>query len=280
MDEKKSIFPQLMVAIITLIAIGLVGVFGILGENKNYKKQVETYSSDLETYQNQLSDLRTNRLITNEENSEEHVQQVVNSAKEDGQKMVEYQEEFIQFMKSYEDRTDPEARDEMRERMPAMQQSLREAFGEDTSYAGLWYNGDSALVNYKWEFASTFDFTGKTANVVWICRDVDHPNDILAYLKGSYDSESRTFFNLVGRETSIGSKYYNYTVDEAGMYADETEFDMEEYGNKILEMANSVKVENPIPPVEYTPEESEALAELVAMRSAAKNAWESEHGGE
>lgn len=70
-------------------------------------------------------------------------------------------------------------------------------------------------VIWKWEFQSTYSFTSKQVDVIWLCRDVNN-GDIIAYCTAVYDTEVGLFEMADWTVTSIGFTYQQDNMDESG----------------------------------------------------------------
>lgn len=89
-----------------------------------------------------------------------------------------------------------------REAFDANVKALTACFGEsDTSACVPWYSGEKEGV---WAFVTDGEFTSTQLGVLWLCRTPD-TQELVAYAKGTYDTESGLFFDISYAMTYLGA---------------------------------------------------------------------------
>lgn len=85
-------------------------------------------------------------------------------------------------------------------------------FGDNDKNARTpWYTNQAADVATKWEFESTYSFEGKTADVIWLCKDGS--GQIYAYTTAVYDVASQTFSKVSHKQTALGQVHIRATAE-------------------------------------------------------------------
>lgn len=109
-----------------------------------------------------------------------------------------------------------------------------------------WYTNQASDVATKWEFESTYSFEGKTADVIWLCKDGS--GQIYAYTTAIYDVASQTFSKVSHKQTALGQAHIRATVEN-------------EYKTKLDEMIKQIqeKSVNDSKENKFTPQQQQEI---------------------
>ena len=273
-ETQKSYVPQIVVAVLTLVALIAVVILGIMFPEKQYKAQKADYEQQIASLRADLEEAQT----AESDAKPEEIQAVVSSAVKAGEDLASLEMDMAAANDRYVHAQTAEEQEKVKSDMADIKDAMYDYLGKESPYASTWYMGDSDLVAYEWEFASYFDFVGKYMPVLWVCRQSDDLDVILAYVMGTYDSVNMTFSDMVTGVTTAGGQYFSVTHPEGT--STET-FDPKTYGDAVIALANSIQADTVVPSKPYTEEEASAIADNMSARDelAREGRAQAERGG-
>ena len=218
--------------VIALTFVGALGLFYVGNwRASEIGEQIDTVSKKTAVLEKKVGQLSDEKASTDDE-----IAVTANSAANAGTKVAELQNKYS----SYNLETQG---DSVKENAKA----LDKYFGENDKNARTpWYAGSDAVV--KWEFESTYSFTGKTADVIWLCKDGS--GQLYAYVTAVYDADSQTFSKVVRQHTAIGQAHVKAT-------------DEKKYKTKLDEIIKEIQKKKSSDTKEnkFTPEQQEEINE-------------------
>lgn len=179
---KKFLLPGIIVLSV-ILSVGFVGYSFLVTSNLSSQivaqdgtiKEMETELNSIEKQQSEIVDVKV----------------VLNSAAQAGTEVAAYQSKFATMS------------NEERENLGTMAEKMRNLFSASDSGATVpWYTGNTAS-DYTWKFETTYSFSGKTAPVLWLCRDKEQ--NVLAYATADYLVEDNVFDDVEWNTVSRGS---------------------------------------------------------------------------
>jgi hypothetical protein len=218
--------------IVALTFIGALGLFYVGNwRASEIGEQIDTVSKKTAVLEKKVGQLNDEKASTDDE-----IAVTANSAANAGTKVAELQNRYSGYNLETQG-------DSVKENAKA----LDKYFGENDKNARTpWYAGSDAAV--KWEFESTYSFTGKTADVIWLCKDGS--GQLYAYVTAVYDADSQTFSKVVRQYTAIGQTHVKAT-------------DEKKYKTKLDEIIKEIQKKKSSDTKEnkFTPEQQEEINE-------------------
>lgn len=205
-DRMSSVLrvPSEKTVIIVLTAgfIAAGGIIGLVNENR-----VDSYNAAYEQTAQVIEELNAQIESSGEEsNTVEDVQPKLNSAAVAGDTVAKYQTEYKNALES-EDTND------YKNTFGAINQYI-----SDANYCSPWFDVTRTILNYTWNFNTTYGFSGDSVPVLWTCYE-EKGSDLLAYATGTYSAEKNTFSGIEFHITSAGNAYvekqYSFTDDSS-----------------------------------------------------------------
>lgn len=179
-----------------------------------------------------------NKLNDQKASTDKDIAKTANSAANAGNKVAELQNKYNGY--NLETQADSVKENAL---------ALDEYFGKNDKNARTpWYINQASDVATKWEFASTYSFMGKNADVVWFCKDGS--GQIYAYTTAVYDADSQTFSKVSRKQTALGQAHIKATTEN-------------EYKTKLDNMIKQIqeKSGNDSKENKFTPEELQKINE-------------------
>lgn len=233
--KKRVAVGVILLIFISALVLSYAGNWraGKLGE------EIEATNKKVAALEKEVNKLNDQKAFTDKD-----VAKTVNSAANAGNKVAELQNKYNDY--NLETQTDLVKENAL---------ALDEYFGKnDKNSRTPWYTNQTSDVATKWEFASTYSFTGKNADVVWFCKDGS--GQIYAYVTAVYDADSQTFSKVVRKQTALGQARVRATIEN-------------EYKTKLDEMIKQIheKAGNDSKENKFMPEE---LREINEARQKAR----------
>lgn len=186
---KDRSFPWRTVISVALLVIAMGVVMWSINETSEASAQQTANEERIATLEGDLAEAEKVKAPTATE-----VANALNSASTKGIEVADLQNEYaaIDNGGTLDDLT-------------RVAESLDSHFGDkDKNARTPWYQSTNA--NAKWEFMSTYMFSGKKVNAIWLCKD-SKTGDVLAYTVGVYDADSGLFEQVSHGVTELGAKY-------------------------------------------------------------------------
>ena len=220
--------------IVALIFVGALGLFYVGNwRASEIGEQIDTVSKKTAVLEKEVGQLSDEKASTDDE-----IAVTANSAASAGTKVAELQNKYSGYNLEIQG-------DSVKENAKA----LDKYFGENDKNARTpWYAGQASNATVKWEFESTYSFTGKKADVIWLCKDGS--GQLYAYVTAIYDADSQTFSKVVRQHTAIGQAHVKAT-------------DEKKYKTKLDEIIKEIQKKKSSDTKEnkFTPEQQEEINE-------------------
>ena len=195
-SEKAK--KRMATGMITLLFAGSLGLFYIGNLRANHIKQ----QADAAGKQVAVLQAKVSRLSNRKTAIDTDVVGTANSAAEAGNKVAQLQNKYSTI-----DAT------KQLDALKSNADALDKYFASDDKNARTpWYTKQTSGTATKWEFESVYSFKGKTADVIWLCKN--DKGQIYAYTTAVYDTDSQTFSNVKHVQTAIGRAHVRATIEK------------------------------------------------------------------
>lgn len=143
----------------------------------------------------------------------EYVQETLNTCMVQGNNVAELQNNYRSLLKTYYSTLKDADLDAITENSEALSAYLTKGKGQ-----GYWYSipsTSSSDLAYTWEFCTTYQFTGSSIPVIWVCYE-DGTQNMLAYATGTYNMTTQKFSDVESFMTNYGEQYQqgNFTPQD------------------------------------------------------------------
>lgn len=202
MPEKKKWSGGHIVKMVLVVGMILGGMILVVTTAAGQKSFDDEYNINTKM----IEQLRIDIEEANQEDvfEKEDAIDVLSSAKDAGDAVAKLQNDYVTIPTSTDSSKIKEHANKLGEYFDESSQTGRQP----------WYKHDGAI----WTFQSSYDFSGTTTNVLWLCKT--NEGDLLAYATATYDADINMFKNIAYKNTSMGNARIAATDESEEKYYD------------------------------------------------------------